>query len=62
MLRIFLLRILSIGLVVYIVYFLSQFLITKQKLLWQKKTMRDLEKADYDKKEWEKIKDELKKK
>jgi len=62
MIRMLLLRVLSIFLIGYLLYTLHKFLTSKQKRKEIKKTLRDLESTDYDKEEWEKIKEELKKK
>ena len=63
MIRLFMLRILIVVLISYILYVLYKYFSSKSKRGQGKtKTMRDLESADYDKDEWEKIKEELKKK
>ena len=62
MIRILLLRLLSVVLIGYIVYILYTALFLKKRRQSMDKALKDLESTDYDKEEWKKIKDELEKK
>ena len=59
MLRAIFIRLLILAIVIYLLYALKVYIESRRKDKTRKKTVNDLEAADYDKDEWEKIKKEL---